>query len=60
MLFEHWQAWGHNHFPGEFGPVFDCPVSEDNFPNIQSSLPLMLEHIGEIIYFSYSGKSTWN
>lgn len=43
-LFEHQQAWGHYHFPGELVTVIGHSVSEEFFPNIQSSPPLMLEH----------------
>lgn len=65
MLLEHNRAWAYEHFPGELGPAFDHPVSEELFPNMQLSPPLMLEHTEKtIISFSYyvssNGKNTCN
>jgi len=38
MLLKLWQAWCHDHFPGEAVPVTGHPLSEDPFANIQSEL----------------------
>ena len=44
MFVELWQAWCHDHIPGEPVPVTDHPLSEEPFPNVQSELPLMQFH----------------
>lgn len=37
-LLEHWQAWGHDHFPVDLILVLDYSLSEELFASIQSEL----------------------
>lgn len=44
LLLEHWQAWGHNHSPGEFVPVYDHPLSKESASNSSEQPTANLGH----------------
>jgi len=57
--FEHLQAWGLHHLPGQPVPMPDHSFSKEIFPNIQSKSPLMqLEATASRPIASYLGEET--
>lgn len=50
MIFEHWQALCHDHFPEKLIPVLDHPLSEELSPKIRLAQQNILQETSLLWY----------